>query len=69
MHFELKSLLKGKIVVVHNLAKDFAYLRLTRNDCLRTVDTSLFKMFQKKSLKRKLKDLTLEFVDQEIQKT
>lgn len=69
MHRELKHLLKDKIVVMHNLIKDFAYLRLTRHDCVRTLDTSLFKMFQKKSLKRKLKDLILEYVDEEIQKT
>lgn len=60
---EVKEILKGKIVILHNLAQDFAYLRLTRHDCLRTVDTSLLKMFQKKSLKRKLRDLILEFVD------
>lgn len=45
MHRELKALLKDKIVVMHNLIKDFAYLRLTRHDCVRTLDTSLFKMF------------------------
>lgn len=54
---------------MHNLCKDFAYLRLTRHDCVRTLDTSLFKMFQRKSLKRKLRDLILEFIDEEIQKT
>jgi DNA-binding TFAR19-related protein (PDSD5 family) len=41
-------------------------LRLTRHDCMRTVDTSLLKMFQKKNLKRKLKDLVLEFIDEKI---
>lgn len=66
MHREIKELLADKIVVMHNLCKDFAYLRLTRHDCLRTLDTSLFKMFQRKSLKRKLKDLILEFVDEDI---
>lgn len=66
MHRELKSLIKDKIVIMHNLIKDFAYLRLTRHDCSRTLDTSLFKMFQRKSLKRKLKDLILEYVDEEI---
>jgi len=69
MHDEIKEILKDKIVVMHNLCKDFAYLRLTRHDCARTLDTSLFKMFQRKSLKRKLRDLTLEFVDEDIQKT
>lgn len=54
---------------MHNLCKDFAYLRLTRHDCLRTLDTSLFKMFQKKNMRRKLKDLILEFIDEKIQKT
>jgi hypothetical protein len=66
MHRELKDILRGKIVIMHNLCKDFAYLRLTRHDCLRTLDTSLFKMFQKKSMKRKLKDLILEFIDEKI---
>jgi len=66
MHRELQHLLRDKIVVMHNLIKDFAYLRLTRHDCVRTLDTSLFKMFQRKSLKRKLKDLVLEYVDEEI---
>lgn len=69
MHRELKEILKGKIVIMHNLCKDFSYLRLTRHDCLRTVDTSLLKMFQKRNLKRKLKDLVLEFIDEKIQKT
>eukprot|EP00347_Sterkiella_histriomuscorum_P010351 403376635 len=69
MHRELKELLKGKIVVMHNLNKDFSYLRLTRHDCLRTVDTSLLKMFQRKNLKRKLRDLVLEYLDEKIQKT
>ena len=45
MHREIKALLADKIVVMHNLVKDFAYLRLTRHDCRRTLDTSLFKMF------------------------
>lgn len=45
MHRELKALLADKVVVMHNLCKDFAYLRLTRHDCLKTLDTSLFKMF------------------------
>ena len=66
MHKEIKELISDKIVVLHNLVKDFAYLRLTRHDCVRTLDTSLFKMFQRKSLKRKLKDLVLEFIDEEI---
>lgn len=69
MHREIKALIADKIVVMHNLCKDFAYLRLTRHDCVRTLDTSLFKMFQRKSLKRKLKDLILEYIDEEIQKT
>ena len=69
MHKEIKELISDKIVVLHNLVKDFAYLRLTRHDCIRTLDTSLFKMFQRKSLKRKLKDLVLEFIDEEIQFT
>ena len=60
---EIKEILKDKIVILHNLAQDFAYLRLTRHDCLWTLDTSLLKMFQKKNLKRKLRDLILEFVD------
>ena len=63
MHRELKALLADKVVVMHNLCKDFAYLRLTRHDCVKSLDTSLFKMFQRKSLKRKLKDLVLEYVD------
>ena len=54
---------------MHNLCKDFAYLRLTRHDCGRTLDTSLFKMFQKKNMRRKLRDLILEFIDEKIQKT
>jgi DNA polymerase III alpha subunit (gram-positive type) len=29
MHKEIKEILKDKIVVAHNLPKDFAYLRLT----------------------------------------
>lgn len=66
MHRDIKEILADKIVVMHNLCKDFAYLRLTRHDCLRTLDTSLFKMFQRKSLKRKLKDLILEYIDEEI---
>ena len=66
---EVKEILRDKIVILHNLAQDFSYLRLTRHDCLRTVDTSLLKMFQKKSLKRKLRDLILQFVDVQIQKT
>ena len=66
MHREVKDILRNKIVIMHNLNKDFAYLRLTRHDCLRTVDTSLLKMFQKKSLKRKLRDLVLEFLDEKI---
>lgn len=45
MHREIKEILQDKVVVMHNLCKDFAYLRLTRHDCLRTLDTSLFKMF------------------------
>jgi hypothetical protein len=45
MHREIKALIADKIVVMHNLCKDFAYLRLTRHDCVRTLDTSLFKMF------------------------
>lgn len=69
MHKELKDILRGKMVIMHNLNKDFEYLRLTRHDCLRTVDTSLLKMFQRKNLKRKLKDLVLEFLDEKIQKT
>ena len=69
MHREIKALIQDKIVVMHNLCKDFAYLRLTRHDCQRTLDTSLLKMFQRKSLKRKLRDLLLEFIDEEIQKT
>ena len=63
---EVKRIIKGKIVILHNLAQDFAYLRLTRHDCARTIDTSLLKMFQKKSLKRKLKDLILQYVDVQI---
>lgn len=66
MHREIKEILQDKMVVMHNLCKDYAYLRLTRHDCLRTLDTSLFKMFQRKSLRRKLKDLILEFVDEQI---
>ena len=66
MHHEIKEIIEDKVVVMHNLIKDFAYLRLTRHDCLRTLDTSLFKMFQRKSLKRKLKDLTAEFIDEDI---
>ena len=69
MHHEIKEIIADKVVVMHNLIKDFAYLRLTRHDCLRTLDTSLFKMFQRKSLKRKLKDLTAEFIDEDIQHT
>lgn len=42
---EVKEILRDKIVILHNLAQDFSYLRLTRHDCLRTLDTSLFKMF------------------------
>ena len=45
MHRDLKALIADKIVVMHNLSKDFAYLRLTRHDCVKTLDTSLFKMF------------------------
>ena len=66
MHREVMALIADKVVVMHNLCKDFAYLRLTRHDCVRTLDTSLFKMFQRKSLKRKLKDLLLEFIDEDI---
>ena len=69
MYREIKELLKDKIVIAHNLPKDFAYLRLTRHDVLRTIDTSLFKMFQRKNLRRKLKDLVYEYVNAEIQKT
>ena len=66
MHREVKDILRNKIVIMHKLNKDFAYQRLTRQDFLRTVDTSLLKMFQKKSLKRKLRDLVLEFLDEKI---
>ena len=45
MHREIMELIEDKVVVMHNLCKDFAYLRLTRHDCVRTLDTSLFKMF------------------------
>lgn len=45
MYKEIKEIIKDKIVVAHNLPKDFAYLRLTRHDCKRTLDTSLIKMF------------------------
>ena len=45
MQREIKELIADKVVVLHNLVKDFAYLRLTRHDCVRTLDTSLFKMF------------------------
>jgi len=69
MHAELKAVLKDKIVIAHNLPRDFNYLRLTRHDCKRTVDTSLIKMFQRKNLRRKLKELILEFIDEQIQKT
>ena len=66
MHKEIKEILKDKIVVAHNLPKDFAYLRLTWHDCKWTLDTSLIKMFQRKNLRRKLKDLILEYVDAKI---
>jgi len=32
MHREIKEIIKGKIVIAHNLPKDFAYLRITRHD-------------------------------------
>jgi hypothetical protein len=69
MHREIRDIIKDKIVIAHNLPKDFAYLRITRHDCLRTLDTSLIKMFQRKNLRRKLKDLTYEYVDARIQLT
>ncbi|CAI2386034.1 unnamed protein product [Moneuplotes crassus] len=69
MHREIREIIKDKIVIAHNLPKDFAYLRITRHDCKRTLDTSLIKMFQKKNLRRKLRDLTLEYVDARIQLT
>lgn len=32
MHREIKEIIKDKIVIAHNLPKDFAYLRITRHD-------------------------------------
>lgn len=32
MHREIKDIIKNKIVIAHNLPKDFAYLRITRHD-------------------------------------
>ena len=45
MFWEIKEIIKDKIVIAHNLPKDFAYLWLTWHDCRRTLDTSLIKMF------------------------
>ena len=56
-------------MIAHNLPRDFAYLRITRHDWARTLDTSLFKMFQRKNLRRKLRDLIYEYVDARIQLT